>query len=127
MFATFFSEKILKLHTALKSASPLSSPHIAPRHTPTILSSFCSVSEDEVSKIMSHSSNTFCDLDPIPTSLLKQCLPALIPTVTRIINLSLSTGTFPDQFKACSVIPLLKKYNLDKEDLSNYLSSFFLI
>jgi len=120
MFATFFSEKILKLHTALKSSSPLSSPHIAPRHTPTILSSFCSVSEDEVSKIISHSSNTFCDLDPIPTSLLKQCLPALIPTLTRIINLSLSTGTFPDQFKACSVIPLLKKYNLDKEDLSNY-------
>jgi len=28
------------------------------------------------------------------------------------------TGTFPDQFIPCSVI-LLKKYNIDKEDISN--------
>jgi hypothetical protein len=78
------------------------------------------VTEQEVSKIILNSSNTFCDLDPIPTSLLKQCLPTLLSTLTNIINLSLETGVFPDQFKACSVIPLLKKHNLDKEDLSNY-------
>jgi len=54
-------------------------------------------------------------LDPMPTSLLKQCLP----TLTNIINISLVSGTFPDQFKSCSIIPLLKKCNLDKEDLSN--------
>ena len=73
MFATFFSEKIQKLHTALKSSSTLSSPHTPPRHTPTNLSVFSHVSEEEVSKIISQSSNTFCDLDPISTSLLKQC------------------------------------------------------
>lgn len=61
-----------------------------------------------MSNIISQSSNTFCDLDPIPTSLLKQCLSALLPTLTTMINISLSTGVFPDQFKACSVIPLLK-------------------
>jgi len=120
MFATFFSDKILKLHSALKSSSTVSSPHTPPKNTPTILSSFSLVSEDEVSRIISHSSNSFSDLDPIPTSLLKQCLSALLPTLTNIINLSLVSGTFPDQFKSCSVIPLLKKYNLDKEDLSNY-------
>jgi len=35
--------------------------------------------------------------------------------------MSLTTGVFPDQFKGCSVITLLKKYNLDKEELSNYI------
>jgi len=120
MFATFFSDKILKLHTALKSSSTISSPHIPPKNTPTILSTFSLVSEDEVSKIISQSSNSFSDLDLIPTSLLKQCLSALLPTLTNIINLSLASGTFPDQFKSCSVIPLLKKYNLDKEGHSNY-------
>jgi len=40
--------------------------------------------------------------------------------LTNIINRSLVSGTFPAQFKSCSVIPFLKKYNLDKEDLSNY-------
>ena len=44
----------------------------------------------------------------------------LLPTITNIINLSMSTGVFPDQFKNCSVHPLLKKSNLDKENLSNY-------
>jgi len=78
------------------------------------------VSEDEVSKIISHSSNSFSDLDPIPASLLKQCLFTLLPTLTNILNLSLVSGTFPDQLKSFSVILLLKKYNLDKEDLSNY-------
>jgi len=59
-------------------------------------------------------------LIPFPRLFSKQCLSALLPTLTNIINLSLISGTFPDQFKSCSVIPLLKKYNLDKEDLSNY-------
>jgi len=120
MFATFFSEKILKLHTFLKSATKYESPHTSPKNAPTNISFFNPVTEEEVSKIILNSSNSFCDLDPLPTSLLKQCLPALLPTITDIINLSLSTGVFPDQFKASSVIPQLKKYNLDKEDLSNY-------
>jgi len=47
-------------------------------------------------------------------------ISALLPTLTNIVNLSLVFGTFPDQFKSCSVIPLLKKYNLDEEDLANY-------
>jgi len=48
-------------------------------------------------------------------------MTTLLPTITNIVNLSLSTGDFPEQFKLSSVIPaLLKKYNLNKEDLSNY-------
>jgi len=42
------------------------------------------------------------------------------PTITDIINLSLSTSIFPDQFKNCSVHPHLIKSNLDKDDLGNY-------
>ena len=118
MFATFFSDKIQKLHTALESSSTLSSPHTSPRHTPTDLSVFSHVTEEEVSNIISQSSNTFCDLDPIPTSLLKQCLSALLPTLTTMINISLSTGVYAEQ--SLLVIPLLKKYNLDREDLFNY-------
>jgi hypothetical protein len=63
---------------------------------------------------------TYCDLDPIPTSLLKQCLSVLLPSITNIVNLSLSSGTFPDQFKHSVIKPLLKKSNLDRESLSSY-------
>jgi len=65
------------------------------------------------------SPDTNCDLDPIPTSHLKQYSLILLPTITNIITLSLSTGIFPDQFKNCNVHPHLKKYNLDKDDLGN--------
>ncbi len=120
MFATFFSNKVLKLHSALKSHNITTSPHIQPTNIPKNLTCFTPVTLDELSKLISQSSNTFCDLDPIPTSILKQCLPALLPTIANIVNLSLSTGVFPNQFKLSSVIPLLKKYNLNKEDMSNY-------
>ena len=122
MFATFFSDKIQKLLTALKSSSTLSSPHTLPRHNPTNLSVFSYVTGGEVSKIISQSSNTFCDLDHIPIFILKQCLSAFSPTLTTMINITFGTGVFPDEFKAGSVIPLLKKYNLDREDLFNYRS-----
>ena len=56
----------------------------------------------------------------LTSSLLKKCKFALLPTITNLINLSLALGVFPDQFKSCSVHPLLKKPNCDKDDLSNY-------
>ena len=54
-----------------------------------------------------------CDLDPIPTSVLYDCLDEIIPIVTSIINKSLSSGIVPDCFKHALVKPLLKKASLD--------------
>src|SRR6218665_1034541 len=86
--------------------------------------------EAEITTLIHASQNKQCDLDPIPTSLLKECADLLVPTITNIINLSLSTGTFPMQFKDLVVKALLKKPSLDKELLSNNssnLESIFLI
>jgi hypothetical protein len=44
----------------------------------------------------------------------------LVPTITKIVNLSLSTGTFPAGMKHAMVTPLLKKPTLDARDLGNY-------
>src|SRR6218665_802905 len=44
----------------------------------------------------------------------------LVPIITKIVNLSLSTGSFPLLFKHSLVTPLLKKPLFDKEILSNY-------
>jgi hypothetical protein len=102
-YATFFSDKIHKLHTKLLSKVNHTSPHIDPPHHPSNLSYFHPVTIDEVSKLLSQSPATDCDLDPIQTTLLKQCASVLLPTITNIINLSLSSGTFPDQLKGSSV------------------------
>ena len=36
-----------------------------------------------------------CDLDPIPTSVLKNCLDILVTPITDIIYISMDTSTFP--------------------------------
>src|SRR6218665_409424 len=52
--------------------------------------------------------------------LFLDCASILVPMITKIINLSLSTGSFPILFKHSLITPLLKKPSLDKEILSNY-------
>jgi hypothetical protein len=59
-------------------------------------------------------------LDPIPTTLLYENIEELLPTITKIINDSLITGTVPNDFKTALVRPLLKKKSLDPENLKNY-------
>jgi len=102
-FAIFLSDTIHKLHTSLLINRISSTPHFPPPFTPPNLSFFTCITTDEVSKLLSHSPD--CDLDPITTSLLKQCSHILLPTITNIINQSLSTGILPDQFKNCYVHP----------------------
>ena len=118
-FATFFCDKIAKLRASIPSNN--ASPHLpAPASTPSVLDAFRPTTVDEISKIIKHLPDKQCDLDPLPTSLLKKCLPVLASTITNIVNLSLSTGDFPDRFKQSIVTPLIKKPSLDKENLSNY-------
>ena len=35
-----------------------------------------------------------CELDPIPTSMVKQCSDLLLPAILHIVNLSLINGIF---------------------------------
>ena len=61
-----------------------------------------------------------CDLDPIPTSVLYDCLDEIIPIVISIINKSLSSGIVPQCFKHTLVKPLLKKASRDPNCLKHY-------
>ena len=54
--------------------------------------------------------NKQSDSDPIPTWLLKVCAPVLTPTVTNIVNQSLTSGHFHPILK--EFVPLLKKPRL---------------
>ncbi|XDV50756.1 hypothetical protein PO909_019771 [Leuciscus waleckii] len=118
-FATFFTNKT----TAI--SSQFSAPHTQePRPTPstanTPLSSFSSLTEEEVSTLLLSSHPTTCPLDPIPSHLLQAISPTLLPSLTHIINSSLHTGTFPTAFKQARVTPLLKKPTLNTSFVENY-------
>ena len=45
----------------------------------------------------------------MPTCLIYDSLDVLLPVITRMVNASLSTGHFPDEWKEAVVSPLLKE------------------
>src|SRR6218665_2451176 len=76
--------------------------------------------EDKEENLYNLSPTNSANWNPIPTSLLKDCASILVPVIKKIVNFSLSTGSFPLLFKHSLVTPLLKKPSLDKGILSNY-------
>jgi hypothetical protein len=94
---------------------PLPVPQTAPS-----LEFFHQLSIEEITKLIKASPTKSCKLDPLPTHLLKDCLEALAPAITNVVNLSLAESTFPQEMKQALVTPLIKKPTLNKEVLSNY-------
>jgi hypothetical protein len=48
-------------------------------------------------------------IDDIPEFIIKKCYPRIATALTHIVNLSFSSGCFPDQLKPTKVKPLYKK------------------
>ena len=120
-FGRYFSNKISLIRSSFpSSAFPNSVDSATAAPTLHKLSQFTPVSDREVEKLILRAPVKSCDLDPIPTRLLKSCIDSLLPPITKLINLSLSSGTFPPALKFAHVTPLLKKPSLGKEDLKNY-------
>ena len=120
-FSKCFVDKI----ETKRSKFPDKVQNIRPVQKPEIRSKmkvFESASEDEIKKLILGSSSKSCVLDPIPTSVLKNCLDILITPITDMINISMETSTFPKNFKEAHVRPLLKKTSLSKNKLKNYRS-----
>lgn len=46
-----------------------------------------------------------CCLDPIPSTVFKDCFKVLLPTIRKIINMSLSTATMVKSLKTAVVSP----------------------
>ena len=84
-----------------------------------LFDSFIPLTESQVKQLVVNSSQGSCALDPMPTNLVGECLDVLLPVLTKIINSSLLSGTFPIDWKEALICPLLKKPNLDMK-LENY-------
>ena len=90
----------------------------------SILGSLNPATNQEISKTICSSASTSCDLDPIPTWLLKLCFSEWLHVITNIIYLSLSTSTVPyNKLKMALIPPLLKKVLLDPWPLRSWRTS----
>ena len=108
-FVDFFKGKIRKVRDKFDNLPRI--PAIASKSSlsPTAtFSKFTEVTDDIIRHIIMKSPST-CSLDSIPTRLLKDCLDVLLPSITRIVNLSLLSGEFPSSYKISLVTPLIKK------------------
>ena len=83
------------------------------------LSIFVPAMEDEVRRLVNKIPSKPCSLDPVPTCFLKEHLDCLLPSITNIVNLSMSKGIVPTKMKAALVMPLLKTPSLDKDVITN--------
>ena len=117
-FGQFFIKKIEDIRTELNVPVNLPIPQSS-SYTGTHLTKFNQLTNADVKKLVMSSKTTSCDLDPIPTRLLKDHITLLTPIITKIINLSLQTGEFPNEWKFAFVKPLLKKPGL-ATTLKNY-------
>ena len=119
VFCEFFIKKVSDLRSQLDLAETTNYASDTPQ-TEFVFHSFDPINEDDLKKIILASKPTTCPLDPIPTTLLFDCIDVLLPAIHRIINDSLSTGSVPSVFKSAIVKPLLKKSTLDPNTLKNY-------
>ena len=75
------------------------------------LTCFRLATHDDIRQLVSKAPTKSCELDSMPTWLLKQCGDGIIPSMTSIINMSLESGVVPGCFK---------KPSLDADCLKNY-------
>ena len=87
---------------------------------PPGLVKFDDASPEDIVKVIKHSPTKSCLLDPWPAFLVKDCLDILLPSITKLVNCSLSEGAVPDGFKSAVVTPLIKKSSLSNNNLKNY-------
>ena len=50
-----------------------------------------------------------CELDPITSKLLVECLDSTLPSLTDLFNSSPASGIFPQCFKSALVTPILER------------------
>jgi len=119
-FSDYFVGKISDISARFGPVSVFNvfsdSPPIDPPH----ISKFLAATEEEVRQTILSMSDATCTLDVLPTPKLKECVNAFVKPVTTIVNKCFATGQFPTKFKHALVVPLLKKVNLPKDDLSSY-------
>ena len=84
----------------------------------TLLSDFALTTEKELADILSSSKFSTSDLDPLPPSVLKECIQTLLPFLVVLVNYSLKQGSI-DGLTEAVIRPLLKKAGLDPNIFSN--------
>ena len=83
------------------------------------LTNFKTISDQDILSIINRAPPKSCELDPMPTTLLKVHRNVIAPHIKDIVNTSVISGRFTRNIKQALLRPLLKKRGLDLI-LNNY-------
>uniref|UniRef100_A0AAQ5X7A8 Reverse transcriptase domain-containing protein n=1 Tax=Amphiprion ocellaris TaxID=80972 RepID=A0AAQ5X7A8_AMPOC len=120
-FASFFIEKIQNIRQAV-SASTAGSGHVLCQRKTNLntMTQFNPINHKNLEDIIHQLNSSSCCLDILPTRFLKKVSQVLLTDLLWIVNLSLTSGVFPQALKTAVIKPLLKKSNLDKSQMNSY-------
>ena len=93
--------------------------HLCPKE----LYSFQTVTMDQINKMAKKTCSRSRELDPLPATVLRNCLPAILPTLTSIINMSLMDGTMPNPLKVAVLTPYSRKRKLIMKTFKIFVQS----
>ena len=117
-----FAKKILDIHSEIDNGTSLADnddgefqcdDYIEYSVNIPSFEAFEPLSENDVYNLIMDSKKKSSCLDPVPIDLLMKCLDVLLPVITKIINISLDTGCFPNDWKEAIILPILKKAGLE--------------
>ena len=77
------------------------------------LTNFKMITNQDILLIINAAPPKSCELDPMPTTLLKVFKDVIAPHIKDIVNTSLVSGRFTKNIKQALLRPLLKKTGLD--------------
>ncbi|PIK39278.1 hypothetical protein BSL78_23886 [Apostichopus japonicus] len=93
--------------------------HICPKIPPDETFEIPCISENFVFKYLTTlDASKATGVDELSAKILKMSGPHIYASITRIINISIRTNTFPSRWKVAKVIPIFKSNS--RQDLSNY-------
>ena len=112
----FFRDKVEKVRDETSTADPPTFTKL----TDASFVSFRDCSMEEVRRFLIQSPPKSCSLDPLPTFILREFMDELLPFIHIMCNISMQHGELPESQKSAIVTPILKKYDLDPDDVRNY-------
>ena len=119
-FSAFFTNKILNIRSELGLTDTHTGGSVTNCFSGVPLNTFMDATEAEIWNIIKLSPVKSCELDPLPTWLLKEYKAELVPLITDIVNMSLRESMISKSLKTSLIRPLLKKTGLYSDILKNY-------
>ena len=106
-FSAFFYNKILNIRSELQLTGTHTGGSVTNCFSGVPLNTFLDATEADIWNIIKLLPDKSCELDPLPTWVLKECIAELVPLITDIVNTSLRGSMIPKSLKTALIRPLL--------------------